>query len=409
MGLERRPARGTLRNYAILAVCAALADPAAGAEHRFDYSLGLQERYQQDVFRTGDNEQDDIVSSLLLTGGWTGVTPRSTTRIRYQPRYFAYSDFSSLSRLEHRADSSWQFNSGRRTQMRLRQGLVLSDEQPAFRDFEDGLEDPIAPRSRRSVWELEPSIAVHASRRWDWGARGLVRQQRFGGDELRDNRVVGLEFSSSARLGAHQRLGGSVRREGVTYEHEDVTSPDRFTRFTQAEATWARDGAPVFGWSGSAGAFRAEGDELGAETRPTAGFALSWSLARSRVQVEYDLGYAASGSIGGGTRSQSMRTGWNRLWGRGLHTSVGAARLERDELSGANEGDLVLRGGSLDFDARYTWPSGFGVELHHSAIRQDWETRAVRLDYQIVSLGVVYAPPGRTARSTGAAAAPGGR
>ena len=409
MGLEGRLARGMARNCAVLAACAALAGPAAGAQHDFNYSVELEERYQQDVFRAGENEQDDIVSSLLLTAGWAGVTPRSTTRVRYQPRYFAYADFSSLNHLEHRADSSWQFSPGRRTQMRLRQGLVLSDEQSAFRDFEDGLEDPIAPRRRRSAWEFEPSVAGQLSRLWDWGARALVRQQRFGGDELRDNRVAGLELSSSARLGAHQRLGGSVRREGVAYEHEDVTSPERFTRFTQAEATWSRDGAPIFGWSASAGAFRAEGDELGAETRPTAGFSLAWNLARSRVGLAYDLGYAASGAVGGGTRSQSLRGNWNRLWGRAFRTAVGAVRIERDRLSGAAQGDQTLEGLSFDLDARYIWLSGLGIQFHHSTIRQDGEAQAATLDYQVVSVGLTYAPRGRTATTTGATVAPGGR
>jgi len=381
-----------------------LITPSLAVQGGADYSVALRETYDEDIFRTGQGGAEDYLTTLSLSAGWTGQTPRSSTRFQYLPEYRAYARFDTLDHLDQRFDSAWQFSPGRRSRVGLRQGFARARQQAGFVDFEGGTAQPITPLNWRNSWDFEPSYTLALSRRWDLSTRASYRIQRFQSEDLVDSTQTGLEVSTTSLVGRGQRIGGLLRGDAYSFDEQAVSS-EQADRFLRAEAIWTRDVGRILSWRAGSGFFRASGPGVGAAVKPTLSLNMSWGFPLTRVLVGYDLGYSSSGGLGGVSRSQTAGLGLSRRWGRALQTSVRTTYLSRESL-GEEFGALEnINGHSADLDVSYTWVTGLGAAFHYTLVRQERST-ATELDYQVVAVSMTYTPT-RHRKQTGSAPAPG--
>jgi hypothetical protein len=372
-----------------MVLLAAQSAPAHAMTGDFTWALSLQQRYQQDVFRTGEDGPSDNVTGLRAQTGWTGTTPRSRLQFSYTPEFSAYAQFESLNHLDHQLDSSWQMSPGRRSTLGVRAAGVRTEQQPRFQDFEGSEADPVVPRSLRTTASLEPFYSLALNRRWQLDTRASYRQQRYESANLVDTRVLDLEVSSTAQVGRSQRLGGRITGSSIDQERDALEGG--YDSFLRLETLWSWVAGGLFSGSAGAGAFRGSGPGVDARLRPTANLILNWTLSRSTLGTYFDYGYSGTGGLGGSSLSQSGGLRWSRSWGKGLRTGAQAGYLRRERLEGALSDSDEVRGYGTDLDLSYVWRQGLGISVQHGLVRQE-RSGSADLDYQIASVALTYAP-----------------
>ncbi len=396
----RRPVAPRLIRSLVVQIALFGLAPATGraADHDFLFSTQAEVLRDENVLRTGTESQDDYITTLRVSLGWSAETPRSLTSINYAPAYSDYLELNQFDNLEHRVQSNWMFTPGARSTFEIGQTYLLTEQQSGFQDFVDGPANPIVERTRREIFALAPSYRIEASRQWAFTASGTARTERFDSDTLIDSQHYGLEFEALHTASEAFSLGGRVRGDSFHLDEPPVTNrPLGQDRFVTGEAVWSGATGPAFSWNATAGAFWGSGGEVETIVEPTSSLQLLWAGRRGQLQTGYDFGFSTSGGLGAVTQSLFADIGYAHRFGRALSARVHGSRIRRKELEGVSVTQAELRGWQVDYQVAYFWPSGLNLSGRHRFVQQN-STGAERLEYQEIAVILSYVLPDKGGR-----------
>ena len=393
--------RGTVLRHPGLALLLLLAiallapkTPCVAADSRFLWEAGGTEIYSQDVLRTGDDGEDDFITSVRLTGALEVATRRSLTSFRYIPEYLRYARLTSLNHLDHRFGGTWRLQTGERSSLGVRQGFADTTRQSGFQDFAGtggNVSEPVIGQSRRVTWDIEPQWILTPSPASTVSVQATYRVERYDRPELIDSEQAGVAFSSAGRVGRAHMLGGRLR--GDAYRYNDDTGPieNVFDRFVNAQLVWTVTSPGRMNLEVAPGVYVGAGNGLDPATGPTLDLVGTWTWRRASLGGSYGLGYSSGGGVSTSDRSQHGDINYRYLWVSGYEFSAGVTYLRRGVVGERFADSLILSGQSAILGLSRKWRSGLGLTLTVSGLRQEEQVGNV-LSYLEAAVGLTYVP-----------------
>jgi hypothetical protein len=392
----------------------------------FQYETGVREIYSQDVLRIGEDQIDDYITSVYLDAGLDFRTARSRTTFNYVPQYYKYATLTDLDSLDHYYRGLYKVEPGKRSEFDFRQGYSLTSRQVGFTDLAGsggGVAEPVATRSRRTSWDLEPVWIYRPSAVQTVTLDTLYRSESYAQPTLPDGvppilfvdyQQAGAQMDWNREVSHAHRIG--VRFRGDHYHFSTDLGPinGAYEDFGTAALTWTAHRVDRFEFNASAGAFRGTGPEVVAVTEPTGDFYGNWRWAHTSFRAGYGLGYASGGGQSVAERNQQILASfgaWNPV---GLEFHLDTALIRREPLGEtALPSTLVrppLNGKQMGVGLSRHWRSGIALSGTLGYLVQDQAVvvldaqgqptsqRTTTLDYFDASAALIFRTPERQAR-----------